>query len=49
MFVKLEFPTQKVAVVGDDCRMKVSINKAHELLGHIYEYAIRADAKALGW
>ena len=29
--------------------MKVNINKAHELLGHMNEYANRVVAKALGW
>ena len=49
IYVNQEFPTQEVAAAGGDFGMKVIINKAHELLGHMNEYKTRASEKALGW
>ena len=49
VYFNREFPTQEVAAAGADCRMKVNINNAHELLGRINEDATRAAAKSLGW
>ena len=40
---------QEVAGVGTDEGMKMSIAKAHDLLGHTNEEMTRESAKALGW
>ena len=42
-----ESQTQVVSAAGADCRIKVNINKAHELLGHTNEDATCAAAKGI--
>ena len=41
--------TEEISNVSTDRTMKVSVNKAHELLRHPCEVETRKTAKALGW
>ena len=45
IYINQEFSTQEISAMGADYRMKVSINKAHELLGQMNEDVTRAAEK----